>query len=108
MRSSSRRVQARAEDIYYAQAPAGSGSGDRCANARAISGLTWGPGAGSIGAGDTAHLCGTIATAIAVGASGSDANNPVTVKFEDNAKMSKDTWGDGGAAITVSGISTGW
>ena len=95
-----------AEDIYYAQAPEGSGSGDSCANARAISDLTWGPGAGNIGAGGTAHLCGTIATAIAVGASGSDANNKVTVKFEDNAKMSKDTWGDGGAAITVS--DTNW
>jgi len=95
--------QARAEDIYYAQALAGAGTGDSCANARAIAEVTWGPGAGSIGAGDTAHLCGTIATAITVGASGTDANSKVTVKFEDNARMSKDTWGDGGAAITVSG-----
>jgi hypothetical protein len=94
---------AHAEDIYYAQAPTGSGSGVNCVNAKAISDLTWGPGAGNIGAGDTAHLCGTITTAIAVGASGSDANNKVTVKLEDNAKMSKDTWGDGGAAITVNG-----
>jgi hypothetical protein len=90
-----------AEDIYYAQTPAGSGSGDSCANSRAISALAWDPGAGTIGAGDTAHLCGTITTAIAVGTSGSDANNQVTVKFEDNAKMSKDTWGDGVSAITV-------
>lgn len=90
-----------AKDLYYAQVQAGTGKGDSCATAGAISGLTWGPDNTSIDAGDTAHLCGTIATAITVGTSGMDADRKVTIRFEDNAKMSRNTWGEGGSAITI-------
>ena len=91
-----------AEDIYYAQSQAGGNTGADCDNAKAISALTWGAGAGNIGAGDTAHLCGTIGTAISVGASGS-AGNPITIKFETDAKLSDDVWSSGANILLISG-----
>jgi hypothetical protein len=93
-----------AEDLYYAQISAGGANGGNCANAKAISTLTWGTGIGNIGAGDTAHICGTITSTLAVGAGGS-LGSPVTVKFEDGAKFSAATWMNGSAIITVNGYS---
>lgn len=103
-----------AEDIYYAQVPRGDFTGNSCTNAKNISLLTWGAGDSNIGAGDTAHLCGTITSMITIGASGSDWNNPITIKYEDGAKSSKAYWGlvdssnniiNGGPAIYAGGKS---
>lgn len=80
-----------AADYYIAQSAAGSGDGSDCANAKAIANLTW--GAGNMGvAGNTIHLCGTITTTLTIGASGS-AGNPITILFEEDAKLSKALWG---------------
>lgn len=81
----------RAEDIFYAQDSIGSFNGSNCANAKAISSLTWNGGVGSVDAGDTAHLCGTIISGITVGASGR-AGSPIVFKFENGAKMSAANW----------------
>lgn len=94
-----------AEDIYYAQAQAGDHGGGSCANAKALSALTWSGGAGSIDAGDTLHLCGTLTSNLVIGGSGS-AGSVITVKFEDGAKFSKAYWGDASAsAIYAAGKS---
>lgn len=83
-----------AEDLYYAQSQAGGNDASSCANAKALSALTWSSGAGSIDAGDTLHLCGTITSTLTIGASGTDlSENAITVKFESGAAMSKEAWG---------------
>jgi hypothetical protein len=89
-----------AEDIYYAQSAAGAATGANCSNAKALSAVSWGTGAGTIGAGDTLHLCGTITSSLTVGASGTDTTtNAITIKFEDNAKFSNATWTQGSTII---------
>lgn len=81
----------RAEDLYIAQNQAGSGDGSSCSEAKAVtffnSSANWGTGAGKISPGDTAHLCGTISTGLTIQAAGS-VGSPITIKFEDNAKIS--------------------
>lgn len=47
--------------------------------------------ANKIGAGDTVHLCGIISTPLTVQASGTSGNK-ITIKFEDDAKLSKPSW----------------
>lgn len=80
-----------AEELYVGQSTAGEDSGSSCANQKAASWFntagSWGVGAGKISAGDTVHLCGTITTLLAVKGSGS-AGSVITIKFEDNAKLS--------------------
>ena len=67
-------------DIYFAQASAGMGSGDDCADARSIGSMLamdWNPG-------NTLHLCGTYTTqpvALGSGTSGS----PIVVTYESGA-----------------------
>ena len=96
-------VPAFAEDLYYAQSQAGTHSGDSCANAIALSAISWGSGTGNIGASDTAHLCGTLTSTLTVGASGT-SGNLITIKFETGAKFSKAYWGtDTSAAINAAG-----
>lgn len=93
-----------AEDIYFSQTGGGSGSGS-CANAKALSTISWGSSVGQIGQDDTAHLCGTLTSTLAIGGSGA-SNHPITIKFEDGAKFSKAAWGTGSSsAIYASGKS---
>jgi hypothetical protein len=80
-----------AENLYVAQAAAGGNTGADCANAHAVTFFNtagnWGAGAGKIGPGDTAHLCGTITSALAAQGDGS-AGTPITILFETGAKIS--------------------
>ena len=80
-----------AENLYVAQSAAGSDDGSSCANAKAASWFntagSWGAGAAKISAGDTAHLCGTITTALTAQGDGS-SGSPITVFFETGAKVS--------------------
>lgn len=79
-----------AADYYVADEAAGSDNGSSCANADALADLTWGTG-NMVKAGDTLHLCGTITSTLAIGASGT-AGSPITIKFEDDAKLSSTVW----------------
>lgn len=80
-----------AEDLYVAQTAAGSDDGSSCANAHAVTFFNtagnWGGGAGEIDAGDTAHLCGTITTALTAQGNGS-SGSVITLLFETGAKVS--------------------
>jgi hypothetical protein len=80
-----------AEDIYVGQSDAGSADGTSCANQHSAAwfntAANWGGGAGEIDPGDTAHLCGTITSGL-IGQTSGSAGNPITIKFETNAKIS--------------------
>ncbi|MES2216238.1 MAG: peptidoglycan-binding protein, partial [Patescibacteria group bacterium] len=110
-----------AEDIYIAQNAAGADSGASCAAAHSVTWFNtssnWGSGAGKIGPGDTAHLCGTVTGSLIFQGSGV-AGNPITLKFEDNAKMTAPVWGfvswlraaiyiNGGQYIIIDGGTNG-
>jgi hypothetical protein len=96
---------ASANDIYIAQSAAGTGSGQDCADAKALSFFNtsgnWGTGASQIGPGTTVHLCGTVTVAAgaqALIAQGNGANsNPITIKFEPNAIIQAPYLSSGGA-----------
>lgn len=90
-----------AADYYYAQSSAGSNDATSCANAKALSTLAWGTGNHGA-AGNTIYLCGTITSSLTIGASGT-VGNPITIKFYENAKFSKDFWA--GNVIYSSGKS---
>lgn len=77
---------------YYAQTQAGNGDASSCANADAIADITY-------SAGDEIHLCGTITSAMTIGAS------TVTVIFETDAKMSAASWTAQTGLINVSSKS---
>lgn len=100
------------EDLYIAQATAGSADGSTCANALAYtffnSSGNWGSGTGKISAGDTVHVCGTVTNKILFQANGT-SGNPITLKFETGAKFSAATWGTGttGEAISFQGGAAG-
>ena len=89
-----------AADFYIAQSAAGSGNGSSCANAHALSGLTW--AGGDINDGDTLHLCGTFTSTLTIGDSGGSGTE-YTVYFEEDAKFSKSAWSS--AAINTNGKS---
>ena len=80
-----------AEDLYFGQSAAGGDTGANCANQHSAAwfntAANWGGGAGEIDAGDTAHLCGTVTTALVVQGSGS-AGNVITIVWETGAKLS--------------------
>lgn len=84
-------VPALAEDLYVAQSAAGADNGTSCANAKSAAwfntAANWGGGAGEIDPGDTAHLCGTITTALVAKMSGT-AGNVITILWETGAKIS--------------------
>ena len=88
-------VEAAVQNTYTAQSAVGSADGSSCANARALNFFNtdsnWGTGANQIGPGTTVHLCGTISTSLIIRGNGA-ANNPITVMFEPNAKMSASIW----------------
>jgi hypothetical protein len=94
-----------ASDVYIAQSASGGANGADCANAYAASFFNnsgnW--GSGSIGAGTTVHLCGTITTPLTAQGSGS-AGSPITVFFEPGANMTTSVWPSTGA-INVDGQS---
>jgi hypothetical protein len=87
-----------AEEIYISQTATGGNTGTDCANAHSMAWLNttgnWGAGAGKVSAGDTVHLCGTLASSLAIGGSGS-AGNPITILFEFGAKFSNSYWNPG-------------
>src|SRR5277367_2905281 len=86
-----------AQDIYYAQTAAGTGSGDDCADARATSSMLamdWVPG-------NTIHLCGALTTSITALGSGTSAN-PITVTFEPGAYFTGSVWS---SAINLNGFT---
>ncbi|MHB8639935.1 MAG: hypothetical protein ACYDBL_09050 [Candidatus Acidiferrales bacterium] len=95
---------ASAINIYIAQNTAGSANGADCADAYAVMFFNtpgnWGMGATQIGPGTTVHLCGTIASPLAVQGSGA-SGLPVTVLFENGAKISLAA----GTAIALNGNS---
>lgn len=94
-----------AEDLYFGQSTAGAANATSCANQQSAAwfntAANWGGGAGEIDAGDTAHLCGTVTTAVTFQASGT-SGNIITLLFETGGVMTATTWGDGGQAITIS------
>jgi hypothetical protein len=79
-----------AADIYIAQNASGANTGTDCTNAHSVvwfnTATNWGSGTGTIGPGDTAHLCGTFTTALNVQASGV-AGSPVIIRFENGGKI---------------------
>ncbi len=86
-------VSAWAEDLYYGQATAGSANGSNCANQLAVSTFNtashWAATVtvGKLDPGDTAHLCGTITTALTAKGNGS-AGSVITILFETGALIS--------------------
>ena len=101
-----------AADYYIAQIAAGSGNGDSCTDATAISYYT-GSWSGKVSAGDTVHLCGTLTSALTIGASGM-AGNPITIKFESGANFTSTVWSSSGAIncgsydyLVIDGSNTG-
>jgi hypothetical protein len=97
-----------AENIYIAQKAAGGNTGADCADAHAASwfnsAVNWVSMVGPIGSGTTVHLCGTISSALIIHGSGSNGS-PITILFENGARMSASNWGENGAAIGGNGIS---
>lgn len=79
-----------ASNIYIAQNAAGGNTGADCADAHAVawfnSSSNWGSNTGLIGPGTTAHLCGTITTALAFQGSGS-SSSVITLLFEKGASI---------------------
>jgi len=107
-----------AADFYVAQNQVGANDGSNCSNARSVSWFNTASNwanpkqAGKVGPGDTVHLCGTITTALTAQGSGS-SGSPITIYFENGAKLSKPSW-DGGVLdlnnkdyITVDGGTNG-
>lgn len=107
-------IAAKANDVYIAQAAAGSANGSSCANAFAYNYFNtkgnWTSSVASgtqIGPGSTVHVCGTItvgANSEALVFQGSGVGgSPVTLYFESGAKVASPEWppqGSGGAIDT--------
>lgn len=84
-------------DIYFAQAAAGQGSGDDCADARATStmlAMDWVPG-------HNLHLCGALTSSITALGSGA-SGNPITLTFEPGAYFTAPVWS---SAINLNGFT---
>lgn len=104
-------VAAKANDIYIAQAGAGSANGSSCANAYPYSyfntSSNWTSGTPSgvlIGPGSTVHVCGTITvganTEALVFQKSGTSSAPITLYFESGAVLASPEWppqGSGGA-----------
>lgn len=86
---------AHAKDVYVADAAQGADDGSSCADAHSSAwfndGKNWGSGATQLGAGDVAHLCGTITHSLILQGGGA-AGSPLTIRFESGAKLSAPTW----------------
>ena len=93
-----------ANDVYVAQASAGSSNGSSAANAYPVSyfdnGANWSasPLGTQIGPGTTVHLCGLISSSLTVQGSGNSSKS-ITILFEPNASMSAPDWSAAGAPI---------
>jgi hypothetical protein len=87
---------AHANDIYVAQNSTGAGNGADCANAKALSAVTW-------AAGNNYHLCGTVTSQVSPGTSGT-SGNPITIIFETGAQISMGSCGSTGC-INLGGKS---
>ena len=86
--------EAAASDFYVSQ----NGAGITNSLAWLDTPAHWNNGAGTIQAGDTIHLCGTLTNTLTIGGSGT-SGNPITILFEPNAKFS---------APTISTPNSGW
>ncbi len=108
---------AQTNNVYIAQAAAGSANGSSCANAYAYTYFNtsgnWTSGTPSgaqIGPGTTVHLCGTFSAPanacnyLTIQGSGS-SGNPITVHFEPGSVLTAPTWGAGCGAIYSTGHS---
>ena len=80
-----------ATDFYITQNASGGDTGADCSNAHSMvwlnSASNWGAGASQIGAGKTVHLCGVLTSPITIQGGGT-SGNPITIFFENNAKIS--------------------
>ena len=99
-----------AADFYVAQNQVGANDGSNCSNARSVSWFNTASNwanpkqAGKVGPGDTIHLCGTFTFAandstngiLKIPGSGSDGS-PVTILFEDGAKLQSPQFSTNGA-----------
>jgi hypothetical protein len=89
-------------DYYVTQSGGGSADGSSLANAWSVANLNsssnWSASEdpSRIDPGDTVHLSGTISSAITIQGSGT-VGNPVTIKFDSNARITSGSWGNGGA-----------
>jgi hypothetical protein len=94
--------------VYIAQTAQGSGAGDSCANARAVSFFNtsgnWGSGTAQIGPGTTVHLCGTFTSQLTAQGNGA-SGNPITVLFEAGAKISLPVCDSSNGCLSVAGRS---
>lgn len=81
---------------YFAQSSAGGNTGVDCADAIALSGVTW-------TAGNTYHLCGTVTSQVSPAVSGTNGNL-ITIIFESGASISKAGCGTTGC-INLNGLS---
>ena len=97
-----------ASDIYIAQNAAGANTGLDCNDAHSAawfnSSSNWGSGSGQIGAGTTAHLCGTFTSELSVQGSGT-SGNPVTILFESGAKIQVTPGCDSNGCLNLGGNS---
>ena len=98
-------------DVYIAQTASGAADGTSCANAYAVSFFntsgSWGAGSGQIGPGTIVHLCGTFtgtanSNMLTIQDSGV-SDNPITIRFEEDAKLSAPYWNYGGNLATAGG-----
>ena len=79
--------KAGAGDYYVSQSGSGASNGADAADAYPLSWLNnWSTWNGTIHAGDTVHLVGTLTNAINISGGGA-SGNPVTILFETNAQM---------------------
>jgi hypothetical protein len=79
-------VPAMGADFYVSQ----NGSGITNSLVWLNTSANWNNGTGTIRAGDTVHLVGTLTNGLAIGGSGA-AGNPITILFDPNAKFSAPT-----------------
>jgi hypothetical protein len=97
-----------ASDIYIAQNAAGGNNGADCADAHSVSwfnsSANWGSGAGLIGPGATAHLCGIITSELSFHGSGT-SGNVIALVFETGAKIQITPGMDSNGIINIGGNS---
>ncbi len=108
---------ASANNVYIAQNPNGTSSGNDCDNAYGYSffnnARNWGTGSTLIGPGTTVHICGTVtfpAGTAGLTARGSGVTgNPITILFEKDAMLQSPYFLNGGSsaggAINVANLS---
>jgi hypothetical protein len=102
-------VSAQASNVYVT--PDGGGNGVCTNNTHPPSwfnnSANWGTSTTQIGPGTIVHLCGTISASLAFHGSGT-SGNPITLLFENGAKLSQTFCGSDGAAACLSFSGRSW